>query len=77
MHIYGSIPVNPGVNPPNPPLTAKSPEKDATLLDIAVFAPLTILGALNKEPPTWMRMILMVYGVGSLANSIKKYRELP
>ncbi len=46
------------------------------LLDVALFGPLTILGALNKEPPAWMRLALLAYGIGTIGYNLKNFLEI-
>ena len=83
MRLYGLPPA------PPPGQTARMPgpaspgptqgdikAQGVRLLDVGLFGPLTILGALNKEPPWWMRLALLAYGVGTIVYNWQNFVQI-
>lgn len=78
MKLYG-LPPQPAVLPPpaaSPVLTEEIKAQPIRLLDIGLFGPLTILGALNKTPPVWMRLGLLAYGIGTIVYNWNNFVEI-
>lgn len=61
---------------PQWPIDEEVKAQPVRVMDVAVFGPLTILGALNKEPPTWMRLFLLAYGVGTILYNGYNFLEI-
>jgi hypothetical protein len=41
--------------------------------DALVFGPLMIYSALDKKPPTWVRVGMLIIGVGTIAYNVHNY----
>ncbi len=61
---------------PTAALDADIKAQPMRLLDVGVFGPLTVLGALNKEPPDWMRLFLLFFGLGTIAYNAYNFLEI-
>lgn len=78
MKLSGLPPQSPILPPPAtaPPLSEEIKAQPVRLLDIGLFGPLTILGALNKTPPVWMRLGLLAYGIGTIVYNWGNFVEI-
>ena len=82
MHLVGlppPAPVRTAALPnlsPSVPLDEDIKAQPMRLLDVGVFGPLTVLGALNKEPPQWMRLFLLFFGLGTIAYNAYNFLEI-
>ena len=57
-------------------ITEEIKAQPVRLLDVALFGPLMIMGALDKNPPKWMKLAVLLVGVGTMVYNLNNWIQI-